>query len=247
MREIGPSHVKETSFTCSLVINWIQKSCLYFRMFERSCLRQRRLFTFVRHYDSCAVSCGMLTKVCKARINLFETLSFLHYSLTAWSHIFTGCNQGGKVTFGNTHAPLTSRTGLVIGAYNASAAARVISRQWWGWWNVSFNDGGSRGTQRKLPTDGKQLPIFHIYMACAQSRIGEAPGMGFNLIVTSYVFHFSQAAVFLPTGHVGQGRYGSTKGLGWKLSSPHLLGANHLHALICRHFLIWFSTLRLTK
>ena len=28
MTEIDPSHVKETSFTCSLVINWIQKSCL---------------------------------------------------------------------------------------------------------------------------------------------------------------------------------------------------------------------------
>ena len=27
-REIDPSHVKETSFTCSLVINLIQKSCL---------------------------------------------------------------------------------------------------------------------------------------------------------------------------------------------------------------------------
>ena len=28
MCEIDPSHVKETRFTCSLVINWIQKSCL---------------------------------------------------------------------------------------------------------------------------------------------------------------------------------------------------------------------------
>ena len=28
IREIDPSPVKETSFTCSLVINWIQKRCL---------------------------------------------------------------------------------------------------------------------------------------------------------------------------------------------------------------------------
>ena len=71
-------------------------------MFERSCLWQRRLFTFVHHYASREVSCGMLTKVCRARINYLKLSCFLHYPLTVWSHIFTRCSQGGKVTFRNT-------------------------------------------------------------------------------------------------------------------------------------------------
>ena len=58
-----PSEVKETIFNCSLVRNWIQNAACSFRMFERSCLWQRRLFTFVRHYASCEVSCGIFTKV----------------------------------------------------------------------------------------------------------------------------------------------------------------------------------------
>ena len=102
MGEIDPSHVKETSFTCSLVIHWIPKAACSFRMFERLCLRQRRLFTFIRHYASREVSCGMLTKVCRARIIYLKLSCFLHYPLTVWSHLFTGCSQGGKVTFGNT-------------------------------------------------------------------------------------------------------------------------------------------------
>ena len=101
MREIDASHVKETSFTCSLVINWIHKAYCGFRTFERSCLQQRRLFTFVCHHAFGEVSCGMLTKVCKACINYFNLSFFLHYPLAVWSHIFTGCSQGGKVTFGN--------------------------------------------------------------------------------------------------------------------------------------------------
>ena len=52
MREIDSSHVKETNCTCWLVTNGIQKAACSFRMFERSCLRQRRLFTFVHHYAS---------------------------------------------------------------------------------------------------------------------------------------------------------------------------------------------------
>ena len=44
MHEIDPSHVKETSFTCSLVINRIKKADCSFRTFERSSLRQRGLF-----------------------------------------------------------------------------------------------------------------------------------------------------------------------------------------------------------
>ena len=77
-------------------------------MFERSCLRQRRLFTFVRHYSSREVSCGMLTKACRGRINYLKISCFLlKHPLTVWSHIFTGCSQGGKVTFGNSYVPLT--------------------------------------------------------------------------------------------------------------------------------------------
>ena len=108
MREIDPTHVKETRFTCSLVINWLQKAACSFRMFERSCLRQRRLFTFVRHYASREVSCGILTKVCRARRNYFKLSCFLHYPLTVWSHIFTGCSQGEKATFGNMLCPLST-------------------------------------------------------------------------------------------------------------------------------------------
>ena len=69
-------------------------------MFERSCLRQRRLFTFSHHYASHEVSCGMLKKV-RGQLNYLKLSCFLHYPLTVWSHIFTGCCQGGKVTFGN--------------------------------------------------------------------------------------------------------------------------------------------------
>ena len=79
-----------------------KKAACSVRMFERSCLWQRRLFTFVRHYASHEVSSGMLTKVCRARINYLKLLCFLHYLLTVWRHIFIGCSQGGNVTFGNT-------------------------------------------------------------------------------------------------------------------------------------------------
>ena len=71
-------------------------------MFERSCVRQHRLFTFVRHCAYREVSCEMLTNVCRAWINLLKLSCVLHYPLTVWSHIFTGCSQGGKVTLGNT-------------------------------------------------------------------------------------------------------------------------------------------------
>ena len=40
--------------------------------------RQRSLFTFVRHYTSRGVSCGMLTKVCRARINYLKLSCFLY-------------------------------------------------------------------------------------------------------------------------------------------------------------------------
>ena len=51
-------------------------------MFERLCLPQCRLFTFVCHYASREVSCRMLTHVS--------------------SHIFIGCRHPMNATFGNT-------------------------------------------------------------------------------------------------------------------------------------------------
>ena len=73
-------------------------------MFERSYFWPGRLFMFVHHYASGEVSCGMLTKVCESCINYLKLLCFLYYPLIliVWSHIFTGCSQGGKVTFRNT-------------------------------------------------------------------------------------------------------------------------------------------------
>ena len=109
MREIIPSHVKEFYLLIGDKLNTKKAACS-FRMFERSCLWQRRLFTFVRHYASHEVSCGMLPKVCKALINYLKHLCFLHYPLSVWSHIFTGCSQGGKVTFGNTLCTFKTRT-----------------------------------------------------------------------------------------------------------------------------------------
>ena len=73
-------------------------------MFQRSCLRQRRdclrLFFIIPLMRE--VSCGMVTKVCRAPINYLKLLCFLLYPLMVWSHIFIGCSQGGKVTFENT-------------------------------------------------------------------------------------------------------------------------------------------------
>ena len=76
-------------------------------MFERSCLRQHRLFTFVRHYASSEVSCGMLTKL-YINSKLFETFVFSPLSAHCKFseqinsvNIFTGCSQGGKVPFEN--------------------------------------------------------------------------------------------------------------------------------------------------
>ena len=79
MREIDPSHAKETSYL--LVGDKLNTACS-FRMLDISGLRQRRLFTFVRHYASRKVSCGMLTKVCSACINYLKLSRFLLYPLT---------------------------------------------------------------------------------------------------------------------------------------------------------------------
>ena len=78
-------------------------------MFERPCLPHSDCLRELAwpQWDSVAagespVSKGLFWKVCAAHINYLEISWFLHYPLTVWSHIFPGCNQGGKVTFGNT-------------------------------------------------------------------------------------------------------------------------------------------------
>ena len=40
-------------------------------------------------------------KVCAGRITYLKLSCFLHYRLTVWRHIFAGCSQGRKLTFGN--------------------------------------------------------------------------------------------------------------------------------------------------
>ena len=46
-------------------------------------------------------SVGLFTNVCVGCINYLKLWCFLNYPLTVWSHIFTGCSQGGKLTFRN--------------------------------------------------------------------------------------------------------------------------------------------------
>ena len=93
--------------TCWWQIEYKRAACS-FRMFERSYLWQRRLFKFVCHYASLEVSCAMLSNVCRACINCLKLSCFLHFPLTVWSHIFTGCSQEWKVTLGNTLKYITS-------------------------------------------------------------------------------------------------------------------------------------------
>ena len=81
-------------------------------MFERSCLRQRRLFTFFRHYASGKVSCGMFTKVCRARINYLKFscfLCFIHdYPLILCEAIFSqNVAKEGVIPSGIRYVPLT--------------------------------------------------------------------------------------------------------------------------------------------
>ena len=60
------------------------------------------------------VSCGMLTKVCRVCINYLKLSCFRHYALTVRSHIFTGCCQGGKVTFGYTLCTFNALRILIV-------------------------------------------------------------------------------------------------------------------------------------
>ena len=58
-------------------------------------------------YASREVICGMLTKVCRARIN-FRVFSIIRSQCEAiFSH--AGCSQGGKVTYGNKLSRNASR------------------------------------------------------------------------------------------------------------------------------------------
>ena len=81
-------------------------------MFERSCLRQRRLLTFVGHSASREVSRGMLIKVCRARI-FFKLLCFLHYPLTRCEAIFSqDVAKEGRQLSGISYVPLRVATCL---------------------------------------------------------------------------------------------------------------------------------------
>ena len=47
------------------------------------------------------VSSGCPTPLSAVNLTYLKLSCFLHSPLAVWSHIFTGCSQGGKVTFGN--------------------------------------------------------------------------------------------------------------------------------------------------
>ena len=71
-------------------------------MFERSCLRQRRLFTFVCYYAFREVSCEMLTNGWRTSID-FLKIVFSPLSAHGVKPYFHRMHsQRGKVTFGNT-------------------------------------------------------------------------------------------------------------------------------------------------
>ena len=71
------------------------------------CLKDRTFKERMQIADvrsSLCLSRGQLWNIdnCRARINYLKPSCLLHYPLTVWSHNFTGCSQGGEVTFGNT-------------------------------------------------------------------------------------------------------------------------------------------------
>ena len=75
------------------------------------------------HSTLCLSRGHLLTKVCEARINYLKLSCFLHYPLTVWSHISTGCSQGGKVTLGNyvpLNPPKSFRATFVTAAFKLS-------------------------------------------------------------------------------------------------------------------------------
>ena len=67
------------------------------------CLKDRALDSAdCLHSFVFLLSRAQLWNVVRAPVNYLKLSCFLHYPLTVWSHTFTGCSQGGKVTFGNT-------------------------------------------------------------------------------------------------------------------------------------------------
>ena len=66
MREIDPSHVNE----------------FYLLVGDKLSTKKPLTAQIVRHYASRKGTCGMLTKVCKTRINYSKRSCFLHYLLT---------------------------------------------------------------------------------------------------------------------------------------------------------------------
>ena len=100
-------------------------------MWKRLVLPARCLFRFIRYYSSHQVSCRMLTKVCRVPINYLKLLCFLHFPLTVWSHNFTGCSQGGKVTFGNTLCTFKDQTlSLWLSGNNEEEPDCKTNRNW---------------------------------------------------------------------------------------------------------------------
>ena len=76
--------------------------------------------------------------------NYLKLLCFLHYPLTVWSHIFTECSQGGKVTRTMfCYVPLTVHCPIPID-YNFSVAIGSL--------HPTFLGGGEPGTLFQHPT-----------------------------------------------------------------------------------------------
>ena len=122
-REIDPSQMKEIGFTCSLTSDKLNTrtlllvlECLKYRAFNIRTVYILALgptWTRLTPMGECG-GWGNPTFVIKAsrmvrwfvykglcgRINYLKRSCFLHYPLTVWHHIFTGCSHGGKL-FGN--------------------------------------------------------------------------------------------------------------------------------------------------
>ena len=68
----------------------------------------------------------MLTNVCQAHINYLKLSCFLQYPLALGCHVFTGCSQVEKVTFGNA-----LYTFNVLMSYNHMYAVKVSDFSIW--------------------------------------------------------------------------------------------------------------------
>ena len=95
MRKIDPSHVKETSFTCSLVIHWIQKRCLwqfiYFFHYSHKNIHFQK--TPVPQYSISAPPRSKTKFCCHCRVwtpsHGEVCLVFIHEQSTSWPEFST--------------------------------------------------------------------------------------------------------------------------------------------------------------